>query len=80
MPVVGFADLKRRRADQLLFGDQQRKSVKVVVHFSRAIYIPYSLVTLHRFLLVAFIIRYQRPSDPTTLYLTENCSTEAQAD
>nr|VZI27245.1 unnamed protein product [Spirometra erinaceieuropaei] len=29
VPVVGFADLKRRRADQLLFVDQQRKSVKV---------------------------------------------------
>ncbi|VDN37252.1 unnamed protein product [Dibothriocephalus latus] len=29
VPVVGFADLKRRRADQLLFADQQRKSVKV---------------------------------------------------
>ncbi|KAL7061953.1 hypothetical protein AAHC03_01190 [Spirometra sp. Aus1] len=28
VPVVGFADLKRRRADQLLFVDQQRKSVK----------------------------------------------------
>uniref|UniRef100_A0A5K3FEC7 Nup54 domain-containing protein n=1 Tax=Mesocestoides corti TaxID=53468 RepID=A0A5K3FEC7_MESCO len=28
VPVIGFADLKRRRADQLLFGDQQRKSVK----------------------------------------------------
>nr|CDS28654.1 nuclear pore complex protein Nup54 [Hymenolepis microstoma] len=28
VPVIGFADLKRRRDEQLLFGEQQRKSVK----------------------------------------------------
>ncbi|KAL5967131.1 Nuclear pore complex protein Nup54 [Taenia solium] len=28
VPVIGFADLKRRRDEQLLFGDQQRKAVK----------------------------------------------------
>ncbi|VDM31181.1 unnamed protein product [Hydatigera taeniaeformis] len=37
VPVIGFADLKRRRDGQLLFGDQQRKAVKHLLSVASAL-------------------------------------------